>query len=233
MAASGMRDVDFALLAGETQRIPSLALPAVFAAPSVADDLARDVVTELFRDLAELFDRADIGFLVELTQRRRPRVLAAIDAALRLLPGVSVIDMLGPVEAAADEDTAFAVEDRHGDAGAVRQRLERRHLFRSGAFHMRARRALPAGIAGVAARIESVAVRECNGAAAGPPRVRCQIFAALVRHGGLRVRRVSRFLLDAGNEIERGVERLVVLRIRRDIGLRAGLFVAFGLEVAA
>src|SRR5262245_47877543 len=134
MAASGMRDVDFALLAGETQRIPSLALPAVFAAPSVADDLARDVVTELFRDLAELFDRADIGFLVELTQRRRPRVLAAIDAALRQLPGVSVIDMLGPVEAAADEDTAFAVEDRHGNAGAIRQRFERRHLFRSGVF---------------------------------------------------------------------------------------------------
>ena len=29
------------------------------------------------------------------------------------------------------------------------------------------------------------------------------------------------------------MERLVILRIRRDVGLRAGLLVAFGLEVAA
>src|SRR6516162_7550031 len=47
------------------------------------------------------------------------------------------------------------------------------------------------------------------------------------------LRRVGRVLLDAADEIERGVERLIVLRIRRDIGLRAGLLVAFGLEVAA
>src|SRR5262244_1902766 len=57
--------------------------------------------------------------------------------------------------------------------------------------------------------------------------------ATLVRDRRLGVRRVSRFLLDAADEIVRGVERLVVLRLRRDIGLRAGLLVAFGLEVAA
>src|SRR4051812_49020107 len=45
--------------------------------------------------------------------------------------------------------------------------------------------------------------------------------------------RVGRVLLDAANEIERGMQRLVVLRIRRDIGLRAGLLAAFRLEVAA
>jgi hypothetical protein len=39
--------------------------------------------------------------------------------------------------------------------------------------------------------------------------------------------------LDAADEIERGVQRLVILRIRRDIGLRAGLLVAFGLKVSA
>src|SRR5205809_7382716 len=55
----------------------------------------------------------------------------------------------------------------------------------------------------------------------------------LVRGRRLGVRRVRRVLLDATNEIERGVKRLVVLRIRRDIGLRAGLLVAFGLEVSA
>jgi hypothetical protein len=57
--------------------------------------------------------------------------------------------------------------------------------------------------------------------------------ATLVRDRRLRVRRVGRVLLDAADEIERGVQRLVVLRIRRDIGLRAGLLVAFGLKVSA
>src|SRR6266536_5850691 len=56
---------------------------------------------------------------------------------------------------------------------------------------------------------------------------------ALVRDRRLGVRRVCRVLLDAADEIERGVQRLVVLGIRRDIGLRAGLLVAFGLEVSA
>src|SRR5262245_41292128 len=53
--------------------------------------------------------------------------------------------------------------------------------------------------------------------------------ASLVRDRRLGIRRVSRVLLDAADEIERGV----VLRIRRNIGLRAGLLVAFGLEMAA
>jgi hypothetical protein len=57
--------------------------------------------------------------------------------------------------------------------------------------------------------------------------------ATLVRDRRLGVRRVGRVLLDAADEIERGVQRLVVLRIRRDIGLRAGLLVAFGLKVSA
>src|SRR5919197_1719382 len=57
--------------------------------------------------------------------------------------------------------------------------------------------------------------------------------ATLVRDRRLGVRRVGRVLLDAADEIERGVQRLVVLWIRRNIGLRAGLLVASGLEVAA
>src|SRR5881392_4201801 len=57
--------------------------------------------------------------------------------------------------------------------------------------------------------------------------------ATLVRERRLGVRRVRRILLDTADEIERGVKRLVVLRIRRDIGLRAGLLVAFGLQVSA
>ena len=58
--------------------------------------------------------------------------------------------------------------------------------------------------------------------------------ATLVRNRRLGVRRVGRVLLDAADEVERGVERFVILRtIRWDVGLRAGLLVAFGLEVAA
>jgi hypothetical protein len=63
VAAGGMRDVDFALLSGEAQRIPFLTLPAVFTVPGLADELARNVVAELLLDFAELLDRADIGFL--------------------------------------------------------------------------------------------------------------------------------------------------------------------------
>src|ERR1700739_3264194 len=49
--------------------------------------------------------------------------------------------------------------------------------------------------------------------------------ATLVRDCRLGVRRVGRVLLDAADESERGVQRLVVLRIPGDIGLRAGLLV--------
>src|SRR5215470_18534928 len=48
-----------------------------------------------------------------------------------------------------------------------------------------------------------------------------------------RRRRESRVGLDAAQEIKRHVERLVVLRIRRKVGLRAGLLLAFTLEMAA
>jgi hypothetical protein len=57
--------------------------------------------------------------------------------------------------------------------------------------------------------------------------------AILVRDRGPGVRRVGRVLQDVTHEIERGVKRLVVLRIRRNIGLRAGLLVSFGLQVSA
>src|SRR5215475_8934603 len=128
MAAGGMGDVDLAVVSGEAQRIPFLTLPAVFAAPSLAQDLARDVVAELFRDLVELFDRTDVGLLVEFAQRRGPGVLAAIDAALRQLPSVKLVDMLGPVDPAADEDAAGAIEHRGADARAVGKGFGTGHL---------------------------------------------------------------------------------------------------------
>src|ERR1700733_5031898 len=103
MAAAGMRDVDLALHAGESQRVPFLGLAAVFAAPGLPDDVARDVVGQPVLDLAEALDRADVCFLVELAQRRRPGVFAGIDAALRHLPGMGRIHMLRPMAALPDE----------------------------------------------------------------------------------------------------------------------------------
>src|SRR5215469_5166806 len=104
-------------------------------------------------------------------------------------------------------------------------------MFSARPFGM-ARRA-SAEIAAVAARSEGIAPQKKHRGGRRPPRGSTSDRDVLVRHCGLRIRRVSRVLLDAANEIERGVERLVVLRIRRDIGLRAGLLVALGLEVAA
>ena len=128
MAARGMGNVDLAVVAGEAQRVPSLTLPAVFAAPSLAEDLARDVVAEFFRDLVELFDRTDVGLLVKFAQRGGPGVLAAIDAALRQLPNMTLVDMLGPIDAAANEDTADAIEHRGADAGTVGKGFRPSHL---------------------------------------------------------------------------------------------------------
>src|SRR6516165_9021581 len=66
-----------------------------------------------------------------------------------------------------------------------------------------------------------------------PRRVPWAIARPLVRNRRLGVRRVGRVLLDAADEIERRVQRFVILWIRRDVGLRAGLLVAFGLKVSA
>src|ERR1700678_213183 len=98
-----MSDIHLALRARKPQGEPFLGLAAVFAAPGVAGDLRRYVVVEPFRDFAETFDRADIGFLAQLAQSRRPRVLARIDAALRQLPDVRIVDVLGAADTAANK----------------------------------------------------------------------------------------------------------------------------------
>src|SRR5215472_11214208 len=54
-----------------------------------------------------------------------------------------------------------------------------------------------------------------------------------VRHGPPRIGREGRVVDRTAQKIDRHLERLVVLRINRDISLRAGLFVALGLEVVA
>ena len=61
-----MRDIDLTLRSDKAEGIPLLFLPSVLAFPGLADDLARNVVVEPIRDLAELLDRPDIGFFIEL-----------------------------------------------------------------------------------------------------------------------------------------------------------------------
>src|SRR6185503_17932115 len=116
MAAARRRDVDLAVLAGEAQRVPLLLLALVPAAPGLTDDLARNVIGEPARHLAEFLDRLDVGLLVELAQRRLVGVLALVDAALRHLPDMVAVDVFRPAGAATDEDEPSRVE--HHDAGA-------------------------------------------------------------------------------------------------------------------
>src|SRR5580692_8448737 len=122
--ASGMGEVDLALVAGEAHREPFLGLAAVFALPRLADDLARDVVLQPVGDFAQPLDGTDIGFLVQLAQRRRPWLFALVDAALRHLPGMGRVDMLRPFDAAADEAKAGAIEHQHADTWAIGEIFE-------------------------------------------------------------------------------------------------------------
>src|SRR5262245_47776693 len=127
MATGRMRDIDLAVVARKAHREPFLFLFAIPALSSLNHDLAGDVVAEPVRAFGELLDRADIGLLVELAQRSRPRVLARIDAALRHLPGMRRVDVLGPAHALADEDAAGAVEHHDADTGPVGKGLEGGH----------------------------------------------------------------------------------------------------------
>src|SRR4030088_3507433 len=73
--------------------------------------------------------------------------------------------------------------------------------------------------------------RKTNGAAPRPPR-EINVWAgnrASVRHGAFRVGREGRIGPGAAEELEGRIERLVVLGLGRNIGLRAGLLVALRL----
>ena len=121
---AGRVDVDLALVAGEAQRVPLLRLPAILAAPGLADDLARDVVAQPLLDLAELLDRADVGLLVQFAQRRQPRVLALVDAALRHLPGMRGHRRARGRRCRRPTNTRpCAVEHHRADAGTVGKQI--------------------------------------------------------------------------------------------------------------
>src|SRR5581483_4707484 len=65
-ATAGGCDIDFAILSREAHRVPFLPLAAVTALPGASGDSAWNVVNQPVRDFADLLDRADIGFLIEL-----------------------------------------------------------------------------------------------------------------------------------------------------------------------
>jgi hypothetical protein len=113
--------VDLAVLAGKAQRVPFLFLAAVSSFPCLGADFFRNVVGHPIPDLAELFDRFDAGFLVELAKRRRIGLLALVDAALRHLPDVRFVGVLGAIRPPSDEDEAFAIDDTQPGAGAIWQ----------------------------------------------------------------------------------------------------------------
>src|SRR5712692_9348010 len=127
VAAARMRDVDLGILPGEAQRVPFLLLAAVAAAPRVGNELVRQIVGEPFAQLRDELDRADVGLLAELAERRAERSLARIEPALRHLPGMDRVDLLGAAGAPPDEHAALAIEHHGSDARPIGQVLVGAH----------------------------------------------------------------------------------------------------------
>src|SRR5258706_10760967 len=125
------RDIDLLVPAGETDRVPFLPLAAIAALPGAPGNRAWNVIDQPVRDLAELLDRADTGFLVELALRGLPGVLTGIDAALRHLPNVGFVDVFNAAGAATDEDEPFGVDQHHADACSVGQVFVARHSVKA------------------------------------------------------------------------------------------------------
>src|SRR6266849_1388679 len=133
--AAGTRDIDLVVLAGEAYRVPFLPLAAIAALPGAAGNGAWNVIDQPVRDLAELLDRTDTGFLVEFPLRGFPGVLAGIDAALRHLPNVGFVDVFDAAGAATDEDEPCRVDQHHADACSIGQVFVARHSVKASCGH--------------------------------------------------------------------------------------------------
>src|SRR5579872_131966 len=127
VAARRVLDIDLAVLAREAHGEPFLPLAAIASLPGAARYRARDVVGQPVRDFAQLLDRADAGLLIELALGGFPGILAGIDAALRHLPDMGLVDMLDAARAATDEDQPLLVDQHHADAGSIGQIFIARH----------------------------------------------------------------------------------------------------------
>src|SRR5262249_61388595 len=100
-------------------RIHVLCRAARPATSCLAYDVTRNVVGELVVDLAKTLDRSDAGLLLKFPQRRQPRVLIGINASLRHLPDVGLIDVLRPFGTPTNEDQAGAIKHCDADTGTV------------------------------------------------------------------------------------------------------------------
>src|SRR5258706_8641996 len=125
------RDIDLLVPAGETDRVPFLPLAAIAALPGAPGNRAWNIIDQPLRDLAEFLDRTDAGFLIEFALRRRPGILAGIDAALRHLPDVGLVDMFDAAGAATDEDQPGCVDQHHADACSIGQVFIARHSVKA------------------------------------------------------------------------------------------------------
>ena len=74
---------DIAVLAGEAQREPALALAAPFALQRDADQFRRQVIDQPIRMFADDFSPVGADFLRQFAQHGAARVFVRVDAALR------------------------------------------------------------------------------------------------------------------------------------------------------
>src|SRR5262249_4764110 len=115
---SRTRDHDFLLVPEKAHREPLLALPAVAPAPGLGCQVARPIVTVPAGAFREDGDRGDPGLLLELAQRRGPRILIEVDAALRHLPpAAGAFGLARRVVASTDPNLAPSVEQHDAHAG--------------------------------------------------------------------------------------------------------------------
>src|ERR1700676_1466029 len=135
VAAAGTGDVDLVVLADEANRVPFLPLAAIAPLPGAPGNGARNVIDQPVRDLAELLDRADAGFLIEFALGRLPGILAGIDAALRHLPNVGFVDVFDAARAAANENEPCGVDQHHADACSIGQVFVARHSLKASCDH--------------------------------------------------------------------------------------------------
>ena len=100
----------------EAAQIPVLELAFPLAAPQHALELRRQIVFQPLGAIGDALDevRRDAGFLLELAQRGRPRLLALVDPALRHLPR-----FVGIIDATSDPHLLVRIEQHDADTPAV------------------------------------------------------------------------------------------------------------------
>src|SRR5690606_23537798 len=92
--AARLQHIDLAVLAGEAEGEPALALAAILALEGDAEVGVGQVIVDPARRLGDQLHRPDRGFLIEFADGGIERHLALVDATLWHLPGRAVLDGL-------------------------------------------------------------------------------------------------------------------------------------------